>query len=483
MAAAASSSSAAPPELTPAQMMHASLYDVLGVPRTATQEEIKKGYRRMALKYHPDKVRDHTPETTEAFQRIKFAFDTLSDEGKRALYDEYGERGVTMMDQAGPLAEFLNPEVIRLINVFFFTCTFLLCVFLLFPIFLTLQTDGKVSWPWAAVFSPLWLLDLVILLILISLPTKAAEGEDEGELGDAHDDELGLDEEERKRKRKQREERARMTKILGLTFHILGIVFQILVVLKLDATISASWWLVFVPYWLIEAINFAANIRAFQMTQKLGVPHLVKETDEETQEPKLVYKLQKMTGGETAFAVWDQFRWQALRVALAILICLKAEGSISVGWPVVFIPLYLPGLLEAIHLIILRVKGPTLDLPLGMELPEGAEKEVKEAMSGMLNARIVFFCIVSFFAYLLIGLLAARLNGAGYSMAVVLIPVWILLGILICCCGLCLPSVVGVVRKQAEMELSGEGENGQVGTNGTAGPTRVISPDRRIEAK
>lgn len=151
-----------------------------------------------------------------------------------------------------------------------------------------------------------------------------------------------------------------------------------------------------------------------------------------------------------------------------------------------FIPLYLPGILEAINLIILKVRGPTLDLPLGMELPEGAEKEIKDAMSGMLTARIVAFAIVAFFAYLLIGLLAAKLTGAGYSLAVVLIPVWILLGILICCCAICLPAVVGVVRKQAEAELQGEEE--QVGSQGgaartasAAGPTRVVSPDRRIE--
>ena len=48
---AAAGPSAAPPELSPAEMMKASLYDVLGLPKTASQDDIKRGYRRMALKY------------------------------------------------------------------------------------------------------------------------------------------------------------------------------------------------------------------------------------------------------------------------------------------------------------------------------------------------------------------------------------------------------------------------------------------------
>jgi len=239
-----------------------------------------------------------------------------------------------MMDQAGPLAEFLNPEVIRMINLFFFACTFLLIILLLFPIFLALQTDGQVSWDWAAVFAPLWFLDLVVLVVLFSLPTKMTEEEAKAELDESGQDELGMDEAERLRRRKEKEQRARTTRLLGLTFHILGIVFQILLVIKLDNKMSASWWLVFLPYWLIEAINFAANIQAFRASVALGIPKLAKAKDIEDGEPRLVYALQDMDGKEKAFAGWEQFRWQVLRVALAILICLKADGTIGVSWAV-----------------------------------------------------------------------------------------------------------------------------------------------------
>ena len=59
------------PELTPSQMMTANLYDVLQIEKTATSEEIRRAYKKQALKYHPDKVRDPTPEINEAVRCIR----------------------------------------------------------------------------------------------------------------------------------------------------------------------------------------------------------------------------------------------------------------------------------------------------------------------------------------------------------------------------------------------------------------------------
>uniref|UniRef100_H2Z0S4 J domain-containing protein n=1 Tax=Ciona savignyi TaxID=51511 RepID=H2Z0S4_CIOSA len=76
-----------------------SLYQVLELEKGATQEEIKKKYRRLALKYHPDK--NHDPAATEKFKEINNANKILQDEKKKEIYDEYGSLGLYIADQIG----------------------------------------------------------------------------------------------------------------------------------------------------------------------------------------------------------------------------------------------------------------------------------------------------------------------------------------------------------------------------------------------
>ncbi|XP_069482915.1 dnaJ homolog subfamily B member 5 isoform X1 [Ambystoma mexicanum] len=67
-------------------------YKILGIPNGANEDEIKKAYRKMALKYHPDKNKDSNAE--DKFKEIAEAYDVLSDPKKRAVYDQYGEEGL-----------------------------------------------------------------------------------------------------------------------------------------------------------------------------------------------------------------------------------------------------------------------------------------------------------------------------------------------------------------------------------------------------
>ena len=72
-------------------MLETDLYDVLEIDRSATNAEIKKAYRKLALKYHPDKVAEEEREYSETkFKEISFAYEILIDDVKRDEYDRYG---------------------------------------------------------------------------------------------------------------------------------------------------------------------------------------------------------------------------------------------------------------------------------------------------------------------------------------------------------------------------------------------------------
>jgi molecular chaperone DnaJ len=68
-------------------------YEILGIGKNATEDDIKKAYRKMAMKYHPDRNPD-SKDAESKFKEAKEAYEMLSDDGKRAAYDRYGHAGV-----------------------------------------------------------------------------------------------------------------------------------------------------------------------------------------------------------------------------------------------------------------------------------------------------------------------------------------------------------------------------------------------------
>ena len=75
-------------------------YEVLGINRDASDEEIKKAYRKLAMKHHPDRNPDN-PKSEEQFKEAKTAYEILSDAQKRATYDQFGHAGMEQGAQGG----------------------------------------------------------------------------------------------------------------------------------------------------------------------------------------------------------------------------------------------------------------------------------------------------------------------------------------------------------------------------------------------
>ena len=81
-------------------MSKRDFYQVLGVPRNATEDAITKAYRRLAMKYHPDR-NPNDKEAEERFKEAKEAYEVLTDAQKRAAYDQYGRAGLDAARGAG----------------------------------------------------------------------------------------------------------------------------------------------------------------------------------------------------------------------------------------------------------------------------------------------------------------------------------------------------------------------------------------------
>ena len=77
-------------------------YEVLGIPKDANENIIKKAYRKLAMKYHPDKNKDNKENAEKLFKKVGEAYGVLSDKEQRQKYDQFGKEGLQGGTQINP---------------------------------------------------------------------------------------------------------------------------------------------------------------------------------------------------------------------------------------------------------------------------------------------------------------------------------------------------------------------------------------------
>ncbi|KAG0002649.1 hypothetical protein BGZ80_007487 [Entomortierella chlamydospora] len=416
------------------------LYEALEVPKTATQDEIKKAYRRLALRYHPDKVNPaEVPDHETKFREIAAAYEVLSDPKKRQVYDKYGMMGVQM---AGTDIGAQLIEIESFLCTIFVALSVLLALAIIFFSFLAVRLDNKVNWNYYVVFIPVWILDFILLAMVVIQATQPVNIDEEDDQEENEDgDTTPMAQEERKANKLKGLKRQRiMGSGIALIIILLVIAFQVLIVKKANDPSSISGPAVFTPYFILEAI--------------LVIYAIIKLTVRLRSEAYADVPLKKKL-----IVVFEGLWWKVIRLALAILIMYRIDDRITCSWGVVFIPLYLVGLKYLIQIIASYRSYSKMDNP--------EMKQQGQALSIVLG---VVFVVVGSISYVLIGLLAAKLDGHSYSIARVLVPVFVTLGILLCCSGCCLPCLLlGNADMDDEMM---EREGAEV---------RMVSPNLRIE--
>ncbi|KAK9685578.1 hypothetical protein K7432_015451 [Basidiobolus ranarum] len=403
------------------------LYETLQVSKSATPEEIKKAYRKLALRYHPDK----NPDAAEQFKAISHANEILGDSKKRAVYDKYGEMGVNMLGTVA--GAFLDPEISDIFCIFFVSTSLFILGILLFCTFLSLQVDAKVNWSYSVVFIPLWVIDSMLGFVLVGRIFKAFKSEE-------LDEEFEGSVEEKEEIQKKQQKVYLLQNLFALTYFMLVVLFQILIVVQQ----SAHWSTVitFVPWIILEIFNF------FRLTIQCHSSLYANVHEDGT--PVILPREVKL------WILFDYYWWFVLRVLLIVLLILRINEDITISWGVVFIPLYLVGVRYLVRIVSFYITYLQIDM-----------EEARQQSKTLLILAILAFAVVGTLFYVLVGLLARKLDHNPVTLAVVFIPIFIVLTLAFCCSACCLPCLL----LNPPMEEP---------DNGTTALFRVISPQLRI---
>ncbi|KAJ1940224.1 hypothetical protein GGF37_004065, partial [Kickxella alabastrina] len=359
------------------------LYTILDIEKTATAVDIKRAYRRLALQHHPD--RNPGVDGTE-FVRMQYAYDILSDERKRRIYDRYGQMGIQMADRMG--GEFLDPQVSSLLSLFALASALVSLMLIVFFALLAARVDGRRQWPFGVVFTPLWITDAVVvggmLRAMVERFRKRGSSRRENDNNDGesirsdnsstsfvdanNDADSDADaptdttplfssneavggshqqqQQQTRRRRRNRSSGDRMrafgkfaesqfaslSAAAPLTYVLLIVAFQISLVLRLDGKVHWSVWRVFVPWLCIEAIHFIL----------LTLSLLVALTKPDNQQQPMARRM----AAEAAEKYW----WLLIRLLQITMVILKLNHTLKCDWFLVFVPTYVP-LVQAVVML------------------------------------------------------------------------------------------------------------------------------------
>lgn len=341
-------------------------YDLLEIEKSANADQIKKAYKKMSLELHPDRLSRKgiqvTAEHNQKFQKLKEAYDVLSDPRKKRLYDKLGESGMKLIEnprEVDPTILLKNFQANRGERIkTAITVAFIFSAILIFPILFCLKCDGKLdNAPWLAIWTPMWLVNAVMAIGALLFLCSSEDDSDDDEL-----DENG--------EVKEKPEKIPLTtKLMFVSQTFVYILIQIFVLMRLDKEVEWSWFRVFIPWFIYEALALLEKFPvAFSSIPEVdpalasAVTHIDEETGEqagpeiqlmmlETERMRKLIERATMRSGVVVCL---------LRIWFACFLAARLDEDNHWDWGLVMFPIWAYFLLELVVGYIFRQWGTQL---------------------------------------------------------------------------------------------------------------------------
>jgi len=322
-------------------------YDLLNIDRDATNDEIKKGYKKQSLRMHPDKITQRgeivTKDDQHKFTMMKEAYEVLSDSHRRETYDSIGKRGLKWveepfsMDPMQMAHNFVTSSVIDRSKIFAIFIAISVIIFLL-PMLVCLKADGVFgpSATWMLILIPMWLWDAIMLSYRVQLIM----------IGTIHRP-LDVPEEEWV-------DPLPMTKrIFSFLMFFLFTIFQVLVALRLDGVILTPWALIFLPVYFLDLFILYRNLPLANMKIvtvedleiNFGKPYAEFTAMEITLVAKKYTVVPSRASDEfrAVHGIQKQAAWSIgktlVRIVFVVVLVIKIDTNMNWNWWLVFSPL------------------------------------------------------------------------------------------------------------------------------------------------
>eukprot|EP01038_Epipyxis_sp_PR26KG_P004929 gene4929-6897_t len=415
-------------------------YDVLEINSSASPDTIKKAFKKLSLSLHPDKLAQRGEEVTaehkQKFLKVKEAYDVLSDPKRKKLYDELGPSGLKLVEnpsEVNPMEILKNFQSNRQDRCsIMLLIAFIFASILLLPILFSLKCDGDLgkSAPWLAIWTPMWIVDLFLLISAVIILYDNSEPVVDPENPNAPvEEKIPL-----------------MERVLNFITTTLFILIQIFFLMRLDHVVDWSWFKVFIPWFLYEFFTASSLLHtAFIVTipppDHSAIVATINEDGTSAEEELFIQKVKLES--EYFEKLMQQKNFQksvlvsGLRAWLGVFLALKLDGSRDWNWGLVLLPIWLYLFIQYVYAIVFRLWGNDKLVGINPEaLISGEDSNpmsvIKFQQGKELHAQSSFLCSAQIFPLLMAILLVCRLQTSShYSTFIIIIPIFLTVG---CCC-------------------------------------------------